>query len=156
MNWKPFFDDLEPEQLERLAPLFAPVSITAGEKIFAQGDPAERLYVVERGAVALRLAPEDGGLVTIGVIHPGGIFGWSAALGRRRYTSAALCIQDGLALAIRGSDLRRAFQHDRALGRRLLGRMALDMAGRDYGAGRDTLAHHVGHLIQAEMGRATA
>ncbi len=143
---KPLFAGLTPEQLDRLAPVFEPFDCAAGAQVFAQGEAAERVYVLEAGEVALRLHPVDGGVMTIVVIHPGGIFGWSAALGRARYTSAAVCLTETQGVMIRGDALRTLVRADPPLGRRLLGRMALDVAGR----GDDEHADIV-HLIQNEM-----
>jgi CRP-like cAMP-binding protein len=145
----PFFEGMTPAQLERLATLFTLAWFKAGDKVFAQGDPASRIYVLETGEVALRLYPDDGGCLTIALIYPGGIFGWSAALGRTRYTSFAVCTQDARALAARGSDLRGLVQSDPGLGHQLLGRMALAVAGRSDGT-------HVqlARLIQNEMAHA--
>lgn len=143
------FQSLAPAQLERLASLFASGGYRAGDMIFRQGDPADRVYVLESGEVALRHHAEDGGCLTIAVIRPQGIVGWSAALGRARYTSFAVCLQDAGVLSVKGSDLRGLVQSEPDLGRLLLGRMALVVAGRDNGT-------HVqlAHLIRNEMGNA--
>jgi CRP-like cAMP-binding protein len=143
---KPLFADLTPEQVSRLAPIFEPFLCHAGEQMFAQGEAAQCVYVLESGEVALRLHPEDGGLMTIAVIHPGGIFGWSAALGRPRYTSAAVCLTDVHGVMIRGDALRTLVRADPVLGRRLLGRMALDVAARG-----DDEHSDIVRLIQSEM-----
>lgn len=143
------FAGLEPAQLRRLAPQIHAARYRAGDKVFSQGDPAERVFVVERGEVDLQLYPEDGGCMTIASIHSEGVFGWSAALGRNRYTSSAVCASDCDVLVIRGDDLRAAVQADPQLGRMLLGRMALAVAGRT----ADDHAH-VARLIQHEMNQA--
>ncbi len=145
------FAGLAPEQLARLAPLCRPVRFAAGEKIFAQGDLAQRVFILERGEVALQLYPEDGGCLTIAVIHPEGIFGWSAALGRSRYTSAAVCVVDATALMMRGNELRAVVQAEPQLGRLLLGRMALAVAGR---TGDDPV--HLANSIHDEMNSANS
>ncbi len=143
------FKSLAPAQLEHLAGLFTPLGYQAGDMIFRQGDPADRVYVLESGEVELRHYAEDGGCLTIAVIHPQGIVGWSAALGRARYTSFAVCTKDAGVLRVKGSDLRGLVQSEPDLGRLLLGRMALVVAGRGDGA-------HVqlARLIRNEMGNA--
>jgi CRP-like cAMP-binding protein len=143
---RPLFHGLAPEELQRVAPIVSLVRLAAGQHIFGQGDPADRVYVLEQGEVALRLYPEDGGCLTISVIHPAGVFGWSAVLGRPRYTSAAVSLVDGAALMMRGSELRAAMHANAHLGRLLLGRLVLAAAGR---TGDDHL--HVARLIQQEL-----
>ncbi|MEW5989435.1 MAG: cyclic nucleotide-binding domain-containing protein, partial [Chloroflexota bacterium] len=99
----PLFDGLTPAQVTKLAAWLEPASFAAGETIFNERERAERLYVVEGGEVAIRYRPEDGGgYLTIATVRPGGVCGWSAALGRARYTSAAVCLTDVQALAMRG------------------------------------------------------
>jgi CRP-like cAMP-binding protein len=147
------FDGLAAGQVRTLAPLFRPVCFVAGEAVFAQGDPAERVFVLVSGRVALRMLPEDGGSLTIAVIHPGGVFGWSAALGRARYTSSAVAETAAAAVVVRGDDLRAFVRADETAGRLLLGRMALAVAGR---AG-DAHAHaQFARLIGNEMTYAQA
>jgi CRP-like cAMP-binding protein len=143
------FQSLTAAQLERLAGLFTPAGYQAGDLIFRQGDPADRVYVLESGEVELRHNAEDGGSLTIAVIRPQGILGWSAALGRTRYTSFAICTEAASVLRVKGSDLRGLVTSEPDLGRLLLGRMALVVAGRDDGSHL-----HLARLIRNEMGHA--
>jgi SulP family sulfate permease len=118
------FEGLRPEQLATLAPLFRRVSLPAGYTVFAEGDVASELYVLESGEVAIRLTPYDGGSLHIATIRPGGALGWSAALGQLRYTASAVCRTEAQVLAIRGSDLLRVMHTDPELGSLLFERMA--------------------------------
>jgi CRP-like cAMP-binding protein len=142
----PMFSGLTPGQVARLAPAFQHVHFAAGERIFGQGSPANCVYLLEVGEVALQLHPEDGGCLTIGHIHPGGLFGWSAVLGRARYTSSATSETDAEALVARGADLRAAMHADSTLGRVLLARMAQAAAGRT-----SDVHGQVARLIQNEI-----
>jgi CRP-like cAMP-binding protein len=149
------FDTLPPDDRRSLAPLLRPVSFRAGETIFSQGEAAATVYVLTQGAVALRLRPEDGGCLTIAVIHRDGVFGWSAVLGRARYTSAAVCQADGAALALRGSDLRGLLRAQPALGRALLDCLTRAMTRRPDAErprpGTEGALARLSGLIQAEM-----
>jgi CRP-like cAMP-binding protein len=142
----PLFDGFTPVQLKVLAGLFTEVSFQAGQQVFGQGDPAHRVYVLEAGEMALLLHPEDGGCLTIAQIGPQGILGWSAVLGRVRYSAFAVCTQDARALTALGSDVRGLMQGEPALGRLLLGRMALTVAGRN-----DGTHSALTRVIQAEI-----
>ncbi|MCS6907167.1 MAG: cyclic nucleotide-binding domain-containing protein [Anaerolineales bacterium] len=103
----PFFADLSPKQLALLKPLFMPCSCREGELLFEQGDVADLLYLVVHGEVIVRYKPEDGPEIVVARVKPGGIVGWSAALGSRHYTSGAICAADSKLLCVRGDDLRR-------------------------------------------------
>jgi CRP-like cAMP-binding protein len=98
--------------------------------VFAQDDPAVRLYVLLSGRVAIRFKPHDGDWLTVTEIAPGGVFGWSAALGRRSYTSSAQCIESGQALSLRGADLRRLYETQPETGVVILERLAEVIAER--------------------------
>jgi len=103
----PAFAGLSPGQVERQAELFRAVMFPAGAVVFAAGDRADSLYVVESGEVIIRYHPYDGGALDIATIHAGGAFGWSAALRRSYYTASAICRTDVTAFAIQGHDLHQ-------------------------------------------------
>ncbi len=124
------FAGLSQKQLDLLAPMFWRANFSEGERVFSQGDPANHIYVLESGEVALRFFPYDGGSLDIESIRPGGVFGWSAALGREVYTSAAICVTDVTLIATPGNDLRRLMREHKALGVLLLDRMSQVVAHR--------------------------
>jgi CRP/FNR family transcriptional regulator, cyclic AMP receptor protein len=124
------FDGFNDTQLKTMAGLFEGETLAAGEGIFAQDDPADRLYVLLRGRVAIRFKPHDGEILTVTEIAPGGVFGWSAALGRRSYTSSAMCIESGETLSLRGVDLRRLCETQPEMGVVILERLAEVIAER--------------------------
>ncbi len=126
----PLFRELTPEQLNHLVDLFDREALEADRVVFAQGDPAERLYVLLSGHVSIRFKPHDGDMLTVTEIEAGGVFGWSAALGRRSYTSCAVCDEGGEALSIRGADLRRLCERHPDTGVIILERLAEVIAER--------------------------
>ncbi|PWH15647.1 MAG: hypothetical protein DDG59_11150 [Anaerolineae bacterium] len=103
----PFFANLSARQLALLKPLFMPCRCKEGDLLFEQGDLADMLYLVVRGEVIVRYKPDDGPEIIVARVKPGGIVGWSAALGSRHYTSGAICSSDSELLCVRGADLRR-------------------------------------------------
>jgi CRP-like cAMP-binding protein len=96
------------------------------------------------GRVAIRFKPEDGETITVTEIEKGGVFGWSAALGRRRYTSCAVCLADTETLNIRGDDLRKLCETHPETGVIVLERLAEVIAERL----RNTHSHVVELLHQ--------
>jgi CRP-like cAMP-binding protein len=77
------FQGLTPEQLDMLAGLFHPERYEAQQVVFRQGDRAEKLHILLSGQIEILLKPYDGEQLMVATIDPGGVFGWSAALGRR-------------------------------------------------------------------------
>jgi CRP-like cAMP-binding protein len=126
----PIFQDLAPVQLELLRPLLNPWDCYAGEALFDQGDPAEFIYLIVSGEVTVRYKPEDGEALNVARIRPGGLVGWSAALGSRYYTSGAFCNMYTQLVRIRGEDLRRLCEADHETARIILERLASVVADR--------------------------
>lgn len=126
----PLFTGLSDTQLSALAELSEGAHLQTGQTIFAQDDPADRLYVLLSGRVAIRFKPHDGETLTVTEIGRGGVFGWSAALGRRSYTSSAVCLEAGDALGLRGADLRRLCEMQPETGVIILERLAEVIAQR--------------------------
>jgi CRP/FNR family cyclic AMP-dependent transcriptional regulator len=128
-----FFYGLSPEEIQLLVPYFAPQTWVAGTVVFDQGDFAEYLYLVVSGELTIRYKPDDGPVMNLTRIQPGGIFGWSAAMGNPTYTSAAVCALDSEVLRIRGADLRMICDKYPDLGKVILNRLASIIAERQRG-----------------------
>jgi CRP/FNR family cyclic AMP-dependent transcriptional regulator len=119
-----FFNGLSAADIQHLEPFFAPQTWVAGTAVFDQGDYAEYLYLVVRGEVTIRYKPDDGPVMTVTRVQPGGLFGWSAAMNNPAYTSGAVCALDSEVLRIRGTDLRTLCEKHPELGKVILDRLA--------------------------------
>jgi CRP/FNR family transcriptional regulator len=126
----PLFSGLSYQTLQRLDECFETVSFPKGSIIFDQGDRADRLYVVVSGRVAIQFNPEDGETLTVTEIENDGVFGWSSALGRRCYTSCAICLEDCEALSVEGDTLRELCEAHPETGVIILERLAEVIAER--------------------------
>ena len=102
----PLFDGFSEEQMTLLRPLFVPSECHAGTVLFEQGEPALYFYLMISGEVAIHFKPEDDQDIVITRIKPGEMVGWSAVIGRRSYTSAAICTEYTELLRVRSSDLQ--------------------------------------------------
>ena len=125
-----FFSDLQDGDIQLLAPFFSHQSWVAGTVVFEQGDCAEYFYLVVSGELTIRFKPHDGPVMNVARIQPGGIFGWSAAMGNPTYTSAAVCTLDSEVLAIRSVNLRKLFENHPELGTVILNRLSAIIAER--------------------------
>ncbi len=101
----PIFAGLDCDQIRDLQPFLFECTLHKDQTIFEQGQAAEFLYVLLSGEVAVNYKPYDGPVLTVARIEPGGVFGWSAALGRDAYTSGAVALEDGVAYRLRGDSL---------------------------------------------------
>jgi CRP/FNR family cyclic AMP-dependent transcriptional regulator len=73
---------LHPHDLRILADKFSPVRYQKGEMIFREGEPAERLFLIDRGKVKLSITGHTGQEMLIGVLGRGQIFGELAVIDR--------------------------------------------------------------------------
>ncbi len=126
----PFFSGLEPAEIDLLSTRFQAEDRPTGHVFFNQGEHADRLYLVVSGRVSIRFKPDDGDVLPVADIGPGGVFGWSSALGRRAYTSSAVGVEDCTTLSIRGAALRRLCETHPGTGVVLLERLAEVIAER--------------------------
>ena len=125
-----FQSGLRPDEIELLASRFYEETVLAGSVLFPQGARADKLYVVLSGRLAIRFKPYDGEILTVSEITVGGVLGWSAALGRRTYTSSAVALEDSRLLSIRGQVLRRLCETHPKTGVVILERLAEVIAER--------------------------
>jgi len=88
------------------------------------------MYLVISGEIAINYKPEDGSSITMARVGPGGVVGWSAALGNRLYTSSAVCTVYTQMLRVRGADLRNLCQQYPETGILILDRLATVIAER--------------------------
>jgi len=126
----PLFQDLSQAQRNALRPLFIPCDCYGETVLFQQGDSAEYLYLVVGGEVLISYKPDDGPPITVARVGPGGVVGWSAALGNRLYTSSAACTMYTQMLRVYGDDLRRLCREDPDTGIVVLDRLATIIAER--------------------------
>ncbi len=124
------FQGMPGEQLDVLDPLLELAHFQQGELIFKQGYPAEAIFILLSGEVAVHFKPYDGPPLAVARIFPGGVFGWSAALGRDVYTSSAMAAADGVAFKLSGCQLRELCERRPGLGSDLLNRLASAIAER--------------------------
>lgn len=126
----PIFAGLDAVQIGQLSPYMVECQFPRDRVIFEQGQPAEHLYILLVGEVAIHYKPYDGPPLTVARIEPGGVFGWSAALRRDVYTSGAIASQACVAFRIRGTNLQVFCQENPETGGILLERLASVIAER--------------------------
>jgi CRP-like cAMP-binding protein len=100
------FKGLSSEDLDTLAPLFEIYDLKKNQVAFEQGRVADYMYILLEGEVVVNFKPYDGPTLTVARIQPGGVFGWSAVLGRQIYTSTAVACTQSTAIRIKGDELR--------------------------------------------------
>ncbi|MEA4907726.1 MAG: cyclic nucleotide-binding domain-containing protein [Chloroflexi bacterium] len=120
----PIFEGLSHQQLDQLTSRMELCQFNKDEGIFEQGQAARYLYILVDGAVEVRFKPYDGPPLTVTSITPGGVFGWSASLGRDIYTSSAIATQDSEAYRMSSKTFHSLCDLDPDTGAVLLDRLA--------------------------------
>lgn len=124
------FQGLSAAQLSTLDPLLDYCLFLPGTIIFEQGSQADALYLLLVGCVEVIYKPYDGPALTVARITPGGVFGWSAALGRDVYTSSAVAGEAVEAYRLNGQRLHQLCESHPETGVVLLERLASIIAER--------------------------
>lgn len=106
------FVEFTDEELAEVAELCCEQRCQHGAKLFGEGDPAEKLYLVLEGKISLEKMVELGRSgssrqATVSIRGPGHAVGWSTLVEPRTYTLSAVCIEPCKLLAIEGPDIHR-------------------------------------------------
>jgi len=118
------FEGLSTAQLAQLEPVLERCKFRTGHVVFDQGSNANYLYILLTGKVEVVYKPYDGPPLTVARINSGGVFGWSAALGREAYTSAAIVTEAGEAIRLSGANLHHLCEQSPQVGTIFLDRLA--------------------------------
>ena len=71
----PFLKTMPPEHLEHLLKNALEVEFQSGDILFREGEPANRLFLIETGRVAIEAGTHQG--KTVQTLGPGEVLGWS-------------------------------------------------------------------------------
>ena len=126
----PTFSDMNPEYVSLLKPLFERYSCPSGAVVIQQGQPANYLYLIIDGKVQVTYKPYDGAPITVAYVEKDGVFGWSAVVGSKSYTSSVTEIEDLETFRIHGEDLRKLCLEHPDAGKEILERIASIVSSR--------------------------
>jgi CRP/FNR family cyclic AMP-dependent transcriptional regulator len=79
---------------------------SAGQAIFREGEPADRLYILRRGRVELVKRGENGESLLKVIAAPGEFFGEMALIDGKPRSASALALDETLLLAVDGPDFK--------------------------------------------------
>jgi signal transduction histidine kinase len=100
-----------------------------GELLLSEGQPAERLFLIERGKVALEKKIQIGRHstarnATIGYVGPGMMAGFSCLASPHVYSTSGVCIEPTRVIVIEGEALRAYLEEHPAAGFFIMGNLA--------------------------------
>ena len=125
-----FLRGMEPGHLEALAKAASEVMFPARQRIFADGDYADKFWLIQSGHVALDLHVPGQGRMKIDTIGMGEVLGWSWLFPPYRWAFGAVSASPVEAFEFDGRMVRAGCESDPALGYELTRRLALVVAKR--------------------------
>lgn len=102
----PLFSALDAEGASALRSSMTEVRASKGEIVFAEGDPADRMYVIVEGKVTLGQSSADGRESLLAVLGPGEMFGELSLFDPGQRASTATALTDAAFLALGNDQLR--------------------------------------------------
>ena len=105
------FSTLSEEDLVAIAEFCIEESYRESDLVVNEDDPANMMYVVDRGKCALEKRIEIGRHstrrnATVGYVSPGGIFGYSTLVAPYKYSTSVICTEPTRVIIINGEKLR--------------------------------------------------
>lgn len=127
----PWFVDLGPQQLERLAGIATLHSVEPGEVVFQEGDREDCLYVLLEGQVVLELEVPLHGQIVFYTAEALDIIGWDAMTPMiRQRTASARATMITTLVCLNSKLLQQACDEDHELGYVIMRRLANVVATR--------------------------
>ena len=101
------FQGVEPAAAEALAQSLEPVEFPRGHVIFAEGEPGDRLYIIQSGKVKLGRKSPDGRENLLAIMGPSDMFGELSIFDPGPRTSTATTVTEVRALSMDRTALRQ-------------------------------------------------
>ena len=121
---------LSDEQREQVRSLGRSEQYDNGVTIFAEGEEAKKIYLVEDGRVAVESQVVRGMRLPISILHPGQAFGWSALVSPYLYTATVTTLYKTQVIAIDHKTLSGLMKSDLSLGFTIMENVASIVASR--------------------------
>jgi CRP/FNR family transcriptional regulator, cyclic AMP receptor protein len=118
------FAGLSSPHLELIAGCGANERFAAGGRLFREGTPAERFFLIRKGAVALEIEAPGRGALVIETLHDGDVVGWSWLFEPHRWEFDARATVPTATVGFDGACLRGKCEEDHELGYQLMSRFA--------------------------------
>jgi CRP/FNR family cyclic AMP-dependent transcriptional regulator len=116
----PLLEGINQDVLRALARSARVRRLSKGELLFSQMDPADAVYIVRRGGIAIFLATPDGRELVINEMLPGDCFGELSLLTDQSRSTGAEAREPSEVIWISHQDFMRALQGEPELMRRVL------------------------------------
>lgn len=120
----PFFQGMKAQHLAHLGYGAKESSYEAGEILFHEGEPANRMFLVQSGAVALEVHEPNDGTAVVETVREGGVIGWSWLLPPFRWHLGARVVEPTKVIVLDGAHLLATAEQRHDFGYELMKRVA--------------------------------
>jgi CRP-like cAMP-binding protein len=114
------FEELDERELEQIAKISNSEELGPGARLSATGASADKLYLLERGKIEIKVPGKGPQEVLVEDIGPGEIVGWSTVTGPFVYTSSCWTSEGSRVIEVSGVRLRQLFEANNHIGYRVL------------------------------------
>ena len=140
------FEELAPDDLQRVASVAVPRSFEAGQVVFREGDESDTCYVVCDGHARAIRSHSDGRTITLATFGPGDVFGELAMFDDEKRSATVEAIEAVEAIAILGPDMRRVLREHPEISAKLVTTL-----GRRLRAANERLASQSFQTVQSRV-----
>jgi len=120
------FQGLTDWELKIVSQFFQEEILEEGITLFQEGERADRLFILEEGAVSLTFKEEE----QYSVADPGRIIGWSFLVSPNRYTASAVTTAPSKLLVIKSPDFYYLIHKELRMGVKVMENLAQVVASR--------------------------
>jgi Flp pilus assembly CpaE family ATPase len=117
----PFLSVLEPDLRERVRKRLSRRRLESGKTLFAQGEPARALYLIESGRFRLFVSDRPGQERVLQFLGPGEVIGEAAFIAETAYVTNAVAMEDSVVLRLGRTDFDSLLGENDAVLRYLAG-----------------------------------
>ncbi|MGB5559876.1 MAG: cyclic nucleotide-binding domain-containing protein [Paracoccaceae bacterium] len=126
----PVFRDFDEDALDLLAGCARNEHFKPGGRIYGEGEPADRLFVLRQGDVAVEISSSDRAPIIVETRHAGDVLGWSWMVPPYRHTSDAIAQSEVRAISLDATCMRGKCDENPVLGYHLFKYLLPHMAKR--------------------------
>ena len=113
----PILKGLSPDERSLFSPLAETESFKTGAIIYRQDTPAEKVYILDQGSVALKTVLSAGLEISFEIFKKRGTpFGWPALVEPYRLITTAVCLENTRVISFQGKSLISLFHQNPLLG----------------------------------------
>lgn len=123
----PMFADIHPASLDRFVEGCELQSVSKGNYLFHEGEPAHGFYIVHAGAINVHRVTEDGKEQVIRVFYPGECFGEVVLVGDQSYPASAKTTESSQVILVRTDFFRKQIHLDPDIALSILASMSLHL-----------------------------